>query len=127
MRIEVKSAVLGAALLTLAGGPAFSADTSLHDPIPHLAPHGSTQQLVVDGKPYLVLGGELTNSAASSADYLAKLWPGLKSVGLNTVVLPVEWDQIEPQQGHFDFTVADAVLKQARQNNMHVVLLWFGA
>ena len=127
MRIEVKSVVLGAALLALVGRPAFSADTYGRDPIPHLAAHGSTKQLVVDGKPYLVLGGELTNSAASSADYLAKLWPGLKSVGLNTVVLPVEWDQIEPQQGHFDFTVADAVLKQARQNNMHVVLLWFGA
>ncbi len=123
----IKSIVLSAAWLALAGGPAFSTDTNPRGDIPHLAPHGSTKQLVVDGKPYLVLGGELTNSAASSPDYLAKLWPGLKSVGLNTVVLPVEWDQIEPQQGHFDFSVADAVLKQARQNNMHVVVLWFGA
>lgn len=101
--------------------PAAAAD------IPHLKPHGSTQQLVVDGKPFLVLGGELSNSAASSADYLDTVWPTLKAAGLNTVIAPVEWDQIEPQPGHFDFSVADALIKQARQNNMHVVLLWFGA
>lgn len=101
--------------------PAMAAD------IPHLAPRGSTKQLMVDGKPFLVLGGELSNSAASSADYLATTWPTLKAAGLNTVIAPVEWDQIEPQQGHFDFSVADALVRQARQNNMHVVLLWFGA
>ena len=115
--------------MALALGLAFQAHAAERAPadIPHLAPHGSTQQLVVDGKPFLVLGGELSNSAASSADYLSHLWPGLKSVGLNTVIAPVEWDQIEPEQGHFDFTVADSLIKQARANNMHVVLLWFGA
>ena len=110
-----------AALCLLTSTPAAATD------IPHLAPHGATKQLVVDGKPFLVLGGELTNSAASSAGYLATTWPTLKAAGLNTVIAPVEWDQIEPQQGHFDFSVADALIKQAHQNNMHVVLLWFGA
>ncbi len=117
----LKSLPVLASLSLLAAAPAVAAD------IPHLAPHGSTQQLIVDGKPFLVLGGELTNSAASSADYLATTWPPLKAAGLNTVIAPVEWDQIEPQQGHFDFSVADALIKQAHQNNMHVVLLWFGA
>lgn len=110
-----------AACASLVAAPAPAAE------IPHLSPHGTTKQLVVDGKPFLVLGGELTNSAASSADYLSTTWPTLKSAGLNTVIAPVEWDQIEPQQGHFDFSVTDAVIKQARQNNMHLVLLWFGA
>jgi len=114
-----------ACLMIAFASPATAADVS--PSWPHLAPHGTTKQLVVDGKPFLVLGGELSNSAASSADYLATTWPTLKAAGLNTVIAPVEWDQVEPQQGHFDFTVADAVLKQARQNNMHVVLLWFGA
>lgn len=94
---------------------------------PHLAAHGTTQQLVVDGKPFLILGGELSNSSASSLDYLQAQWPALKSVGLNTVITPVEWDQIEPEQGHFDFTVIDGVIRQARQNKVKLVLLWFGA
>jgi beta-galactosidase GanA len=95
--------------------------------IPHLQRHGSTQQLVVDGKPFLVLGGELHNSSASQPAYLERLWPRLDAAHLNTVVAPVEWDQIEPQPGRFDFTVLDGMLEQARAHRMKLVLLWFGA
>src|SRR5215467_667994 len=34
--------------------------------LPHLEKRGSVTQLVVDGKPFLILGGELHNSSASS-------------------------------------------------------------
>ncbi|HTM79621.1 DUF5597 domain-containing protein [Asticcacaulis sp.] len=95
--------------------------------MPHLQAHGTTKQLVVDDKPFLILGGELANSTASSLDYLNAKWPILKSVGLNTVIAPVEWDQIEPQQDRYNFTVLDGMIKQARQNDMKLVLLWFGA
>ncbi len=95
--------------------------------MPHLQTQGTTKQLVVDGKPFLILGGELANSTASSLDYLNSKWPTLKSVGLNTVIAPVEWDQIEPQQGKYDFTVLDGMIRQARQNDVKLVLLWFGA
>jgi hypothetical protein len=48
-------------LLLMAGLTAGSerADT------PHLRKHGTATQLVVDGEPFLVLGGELGNSSAS--------------------------------------------------------------
>ena len=56
---------------------------------PHLEKHGTTQQLIVDGKPFLILGGELGNSSASSADYMRPHWPRLKAMNLNTVLAPV--------------------------------------
>ncbi|MFT4075162.1 MAG: DUF5597 domain-containing protein [Asticcacaulis sp.] len=90
-------------------------------------PHLANGQLIVDGKPFLILGGELGNSSASDPKYLDKLWPRLDRIGLNTLLVPVEWDQIEPVQGQFDFTVLDGVLAQARTHNTRVVLLWFGA
>lgn len=99
-------------------------------PIPTLRTTGTerpTRQLIVDGQPYLILGGELYNSSASSLPYLQKLWPQLKAVGLNTLLAPVEWDQVEPVEGKFDFTVLDGILKQARANDTRLVLLWFGA
>jgi beta-galactosidase GanA len=96
-------------------------------PVPHLRKQGTATQLMVDGRPFLVLGGELHNSSASNLAYLNKLWPALKAIGLNTVVAPVEWDQIEPAPGRFDFTILDGMLKQARANQMKLVLLWFGA
>ncbi|MEO7494957.1 MAG: DUF5597 domain-containing protein [Massilia sp.] len=96
-------------------------------PLPQLRKQGSAPQLVVDGQPYLILGGELHNSSASSLAYLQKQWPALNRIGLNTVLAPVEWDQIEPREGHYDFTILDGMLKQARANQKRLVLLWFGA
>jgi beta-galactosidase GanA len=122
MRTLLKT--FAAAALALA---AHAQAASAGPAIPQLRQQGGTRQLVVDGKPFLVLGGELHNSSASRLDYLQRLWPRLKAAGLNTVVAPVEWDQLEPQPGHYDFTVLDGMLKQARDNHMKLVLLWFGA
>lgn len=112
-----------AVALALSGLGATAADR----PIPTLQKQGTTSQLIVDGKPYLVLGGELYNSSASSLPYLEKLWPRLKATGLNTLLAPVEWDQVEQVEGKFDFTILDGMLKQARANDTRLVLLWFGA
>jgi len=95
--------------------------------IPHLKKHGTATHLVVDGKPLLILGGELGNSTASDLKYLERQWPVLKTIGINTVLAPVEWDQIEPQQGVYDFKPLEGMLRQAEANGMKVVLLWFGA
>lgn len=116
----------GACALALALGWSAS-HTADAGTLPHLRKQGSATQLIVDDQPFLMLGGELHNSSASDLDYLAQLWPGLKAAELNTVLAPVEWDQIEPVEGRFDFTVLDGLLKQARANNTRLVLLWFGA
>jgi beta-galactosidase GanA len=107
--------------LALSGAASALADA----PLPHLRKQGTATQLIVDQQPFLVLGGELHNSSASSLPYLEKLWPALTNV--NTVLAPVEWDQIEPTEGHFDFTVLDGMLRQARVHNKRLILLWFGA
>lgn len=114
-------------LIATALALAFATASAAEAPIPALRTQGTTKQLIVDGKPFLVLGGELYNSSASSLPYLQGLWPQLKAVGLNTILAPVEWDQIEPAEGKFDFTVLDGMLKQARANDTRLVLLWFGA
>ncbi|MFZ6756325.1 DUF5597 domain-containing protein [Undibacterium sp. Ji50W] len=97
------------------------------DAIPYLRKQGSATQLMVDDQPFLILGGELHNSSASSLTYLNKLWPALKTAEINTVLAPVEWDQIEPVEGRFDFTILDGMLQQSRANNTRLILLWFGA
>lgn len=97
------------------------------EPVPHLRKQGTATQLIVNEQPYLVLGGELHNSSASSLSYLEKLWPTLNAIGVNTVLAPVEWDQIEPVEGRYDFTVLDGMLKQARAHDTRLILLWFGA
>jgi len=94
---------------------------------PLLEKQGATRQLIVDGKPFLVLGGELGNSSASSADYMKPHWPRLKAMHLNTVLAPVYWELLEPVEGGFDWSSLDALLRDARAHELKLVLLWFGA
>ena len=95
--------------------------------LPHLEKRGPTTQLIVDGQPFLVLGGETANTASSSLDYMATVWPRLAKMGLNTGLIGVAWDWIEPEEGKFDFTLVDGMLAQARAQNMRVAIVWFGS
>ena len=114
------------AMLVMASmaGMAQAADPAL----PHLEKRGAATQLMVDGKPFLVLGGELHNTAASSAEYMAAVWPVLNAkMHLNTVLAGIGWNWIEPIEGKYDFSLVDAALAQARSNNLRMVWLWFGS
>lgn len=88
--------------------------------------HG-IKTLYVDGKPFFAYAGEVHNSAASSLDYMKKeIWPKLQELNMNSVVVPVYWESLEPQPDQFDFSLVDGLIDQARQNNMRLILLWFG-
>ncbi len=113
---------LGAAALC-----AFAGAAAAQAPIPHLRRQGTATQLVVDGAPFLILGGELGNSTASSLEYLRPFWPKLEALHLNTLVAPVYWDLTEPREGAFDFSLVDGLIGEARSHGMRLVLLWFGS
>ena len=75
----------------------------------------------------LILGGELSNSAATSVEDIDEVMPRMKALGLNTVLVPAYWELMEPIEGQFDFTLIDRTIQQARRLEMQVVFLWFGA
>jgi beta-galactosidase GanA len=93
--------------------------------IPKIVQKDGRFALMVDGAPYLMLGVQANNSSAWPA-YLDKVWPAAETLHANTVELPVYWEQLEPTQGKFDFSVVDLILKQAREHHVRLVLLWFG-
>lgn len=94
---------------------------------PRLERKGDTQQLIVNGKPMLMIGGELSNSASSSAAYMERHWKRLKEMNVDTVLTPVSWELIEPTEGTFDWSSVDSQIKAARANDLKLVILWFGA
>ncbi|HEU4779895.1 MAG TPA: DUF5597 domain-containing protein, partial [Steroidobacteraceae bacterium] len=106
---------------------ALGATLTAHAAPPRLEKQGTTQQLVVDGKPFLILGGELGNSSSSSTEYMRPHWPRLKAMNLNTVLAPVYWELLEPVEGKFDWSSVDALLRDARAQDLKLVVLWFGA
>ncbi|MCC7176268.1 MAG: DUF5597 domain-containing protein [Bryobacterales bacterium] len=95
--------------------------------IPRLQKQGTATQLMVDGKPFLVLGAELHNSSASNLAYLKPVWPRLKAMRINTVLTPVYWEFLEPKEGQFDFTLVDGQIREARSHDLRLVFLWFGS
>ncbi len=83
---------------------------SIKEDIPHLKKQGSTCQLIVKGKPFLMLAGETGNSSASDLHYMNKIWPKIVKMHLNTLVVPVYWELIEPKEGEFNFTLVDSII-----------------
>lgn len=92
---------------------------------PKLVKENGHYALMVDGKPYLVLGGQIHNSSDWPSE-LPQVWKSMTALHANTIEAPVYWEQFEPQEGHFDYTNVDKLLEGARAHNLHVVLLWFG-
>ena len=114
-------AIAGLALMTT------GAQSQTGSAIPHLKKQGTATQLIVDGQPFLARAAELNNSSASSLAYMKPLWPRLTATHINTVLATVSWELIEPEEGKFDFSVVDGLLKEARANDLHLVILWFGS
>ena len=74
-----------------------------------------------------ILGGELSNSAATSVGDIEEVMPRMRTLGLNTVLVPAYWELMEPTEGQYDFTLIDRTIDVARREQLHVVFLWFGA
>ena len=74
-----------------------------------------------------ILGGELSNSAATSVEDIDEVIPRMRALGLNTVLVPAYWEFVEPVEGKFDFTLIDRTIDVARREQLQVVFLWFGA
>lgn len=72
-----------------------------------------------------MLGAQVNNSSAWPS-VLPKVWPAIEFIHANTVEVPVYWEQFEPDPGKFDYTNVDALLGQAREHHVHLVILWFG-
>jgi beta-galactosidase GanA len=95
------------------------------NPLPHLVTENGRHALIVDGAPFLMLGAQCHNSSAWPA-MLPKVWPAIEYLHANTLEIPVYWEQFEPEPGKFDTSIVDTILKQAREHNVRLVLLWFG-
>jgi len=115
----LRRAILPLALLCMA------APATAQAPLPKLVTKGGRHALLVDGAPFLILGGQAHNSSNYPA-MLPEVWPTIRAVHANTLEIPVAWEQIEPVEGKFDFSWVDTLLPQARENNVRLVLLWFG-
>lgn len=112
-------------LLTLAALCLSSLATAKDASLPRFESRDGRHALIVDGAPYLILGGQANNSSNYPA-MLPEVWPTIRALNANTLEIPVAWEQIEPVEGKFDFSWVDTLIPEARENGVRLVLLWFG-
>ncbi|HYC94462.1 MAG TPA: beta-galactosidase, partial [Sphingomicrobium sp.] len=93
--------------------------------LPQVVSKDGRHALYVDGAPFLILGGQANNSSNYPA-MLPQVWPTIRALHANTLEIPVAWEQVEPVEGQFDFSWLDTLIPQARENNVRLILLWFG-
>lgn len=101
-----------------------AADAAGATPIPQIVSKDGRHALMVDGAPFLVLGAQVNNSS-NWPQALDDVWPAIDVVKPNTVMVPVAWEQVEAKEGTFDFSFVDVLLKQAREKEVRLILLWF--
>jgi len=92
--------------------------------LPHLVHKDGRHALIVDGEPFLILGAQCNNSSAWPA-ILPKVWSAMEVLHVNTLEIPVYWEQFEPQPGTYDYHIVDTIITQARRHGLRLVLLWF--
>src|SRR5690606_3121151 len=85
--------------------------------IPSLVTKNGRHALLVDGQPFLMLGAQANNSANYPAA-LQDVWPTLEKLHANTLSIPVAWEQIEPEEGRFDFSYVDYLINEARKRDL---------
>jgi hypothetical protein len=96
-------------------------------PIPRLVKNNGRFALFVDNAPYLILSAEdLMLGVESTWPTRPKVWLAMDYLHVNTVEIPVYWNQFEPQPGRYNYAVIDRLLAEARQHHVRLVPLWFG-
>jgi hypothetical protein len=93
--------------------------------IPHLEKRGAAHRVIVTGKPFLILGGQVHNSSSSNLEYMKKVWDKLIELHCNTALAPVSWELVEPRKGAYDFSLVTGLISEARKRGLRLVLLWF--
>lgn len=95
--------------------------------LPVIKKFNDVDTLFVHDVPFIALAGEIHNSSASNLKYMEEhVWANINDLNLNSIIVPIYWELIEPIEGSFDFSLIDGIISQARDNKMHLILLWFG-
>jgi hypothetical protein len=115
----VCAAILG--VLTLGSARAQSNN------IPHLEKRDGMTKLMVEGRPFICVAGELTNTASSDREGTKAAIARLAAANLNTILTVVSWDLVEPEEGRFDFSMIDYQIEAARAANVRLILLWMAS
>lgn len=82
-------------------------------------------------KPFTLLGTEIRTDGFMNADKFSieeceVFFAKAKELEVTTLQIPLEWKDIEPKEGEFDFTYLKKILEYADKYGLKLELLWYG-
>ncbi len=89
--------------------------------LPKIVKEHGRARLLVDGRPFLILGVQWDCDGCFSPEEMNPLFPHAARLGANTVTLPTYWREVEPEPGRYDFTMIDERIRVARENGLRIV------
>jgi hypothetical protein len=113
--------------ISLALGVLWQQPPVMVQKIPHLEKRHGAIQLIVAGKPFTMVCGELHNSTASAPDYFDEALKNAQQMQVNSVIASVSWEQLEPEEHHYNFSLTDHIIKAAHAAHLKLVLIWFAS
>ncbi len=114
-------------LLFIIGLTAACTDQPATTDMPHLEKRDGMTKLIVDGRPFICVAGEVSNTASSDSVTMKKTIARLAKANLNTILTVVSWDLVEPEEGKYDFSWIDYQIEAARASNVRLIMLWFAS
>lgn len=79
----------------------------------------------VNGKPFYPLGSEASNSSGYNETSSETAFKAIKLMHGNTLEIPIYWDEVEPEEGVFNFASIDSLISSARRYEVKLLLMWF--
>ena len=79
----------------------------------------------VNGKPFYPLGSEASNSSGYNETSSETAFKAIKLMHGNTLEIPIYWDEVEPEEGVFNFASIDSLIASARRYEVKLLLMWF--
>lgn len=95
--------------------------------LPYLRKTNGRSELMVNGKPFIILGFQWSCDLSSDEAYVESYLPYAREMGCNTVVIPVYWRDVEPSPGNYRLEDLRKRIFACRENGLKMGVLWFGA
>ena len=85
---------------------------------PHFEARGEQRTLMVDGRPYLVLGAQADVWAMQTHDgNAARQFEIAASINCNTIEVPLRWAEVEPSMNAYTMDPVDWILDQDQETS----------
>jgi len=81
----------------------------------------------VKGKPFFPVGGQAHNSTSYVLEDLKVSFNAVKKLNGNSLAVTICWDRFEAAEGVFDRKYVTDIIQMARNENIKLVILWFGS